>query len=466
VVFLDREKELRLLRSHLGRPGAGMFVLYGRRRIGKTALLDEALRGLPRAIYHVGTRSAAAEELAGISRALARGWGMPLLDAQPLASPEALVAVLESVREPSILALDEFPYLAESAPSLPGLLQASWDRNLSRGPLKLVFCGSSVSVMEGTFLSPRSPLFGRRTGQLRLGPLPPSALSQAFPWKPPELVELAAVFGTSPGVLARLNPSLDLAANLRGKVLTKGEPLYEEVPFLLREELREPRVYQSILSAIAGGARKFGEISSKAGLDRANLSRYLSSLSDLGMVERETPVCERLPDKSRKGLYRISDPFVATWFAFVHPYRDELERGNVDAVFEQEILPRLAQRLPQAVEPVIRDLIRSAGKEIVPFPVDALGRQWGAGSEFDLVALDREGRRAFVAEIKWSREKTDPRLLDDLRRRAEREPAFEGRALTPALISRSGFAGRRRAGKDERLIDLSGPHGRQLTRGK
>ncbi|MFZ5831579.1 MAG: AAA family ATPase, partial [Planctomycetota bacterium] len=154
--FIDRESELELLGRHLKRRGAGLFVVYGRRRIGKTALLEHAIGGVPRAAYHVGTRSTAAEEFGRLSGTLSRAWDAPLLAAQPLASSSALMAFLEGVAGPAVLVLDEFPFLVESDPSLPGGLQAAWDRRLSRGSLKLVVCGSSVGMMEETFLAPRS----------------------------------------------------------------------------------------------------------------------------------------------------------------------------------------------------------------------------------------------------------------------------------------------------------------------
>ncbi len=454
--FIDRENELGILRDHLKKPGASMFVLYGRRRIGKSALIGRLLEGLPRAAYHVATRSTTSDELARLSACLAVAWDIPLLEAQPLSSPAGLAALLESVREPSILVLDEFPYLAEGEPSLPGMLQASWDRRLSKGPLKLVFCGSSVSVMEGTFLSPRSPLYGRRTGQLRLGPLAAGCLKEAFRWKTPEIVELSALFGGVPGYLCRLNPELSLAENLREKVLRRGEPLYEEIPFLLREELREPRVYHSILAAMAGGARKFGEICSKAGLDRANLSRYLGTLSELGLVEREVPVTERKPDKSRNGLYRISDPFVATWFAFVHPYRDAIERGGPGPETMREILARVRDSMPRAVEPVLRGMLLDPPlSDFVPFRPAAAGRQWSREAEFDAVLLDEVRKNAFIAEFKWGSGRADPGLLDGLREKACREPAFAGMKLTFCAAARNGFSKRRKTSSDERLLDVS-----------
>ncbi len=455
MIFLDRESELSLLQDHLGRPGAGLFVLYGRRRIGKTGLLEQALAGRRRSAYHVGTRSTMTEELSRLSTTLAEAWEVPFLRAQPLRTSEALLAFLEGNDRPSILVLDEFPFLVESDPSLPGLLQASWDRKLSRSELKLVFCGSSIGIMQDTFFSSRAPLFGRRTGQLRLEPLPVRSLRRAVPWKAEEIVELAALFGCVPGYLQRLQSSQSLLTNLRRQVLRRGEPLYEEVPFLLREELREPRVYHAVLAAVAAGARKFGEISSKVGLDRANLSRYLAVLGELGLIEREVPVTESLPDKSRKGIYRIADPFVAAWFTFVHPYRDLLERGMVDEVVERFVRPQLASYLSHAVEPVLARLLRECASDLVPFPVAFAGRHWSPRTEIDIVLLDAERKRALVVEVKWTRAKVDDGLLEALRGRVQVDSAFAGLQCEYALIARGGFRRSRKMKRDGQLIPVS-----------
>ena len=438
--FLDRENELALLRDHLDRFGAGLFVLYGRRRIGKTELLRRALAGRSHAAYHVATRSTPVEELRRLSATLAREWDQPFLATQALTSSEALLAFLEGLKGPHILVFDEFPFLAESDPALPGLLQASWDRSLSKSDLKIVVCGSSVSMMEATFLAPRAPLFGRWTGQMRLGPLPVRALAQGFRGPPERIVEIAALFGGTPGYLQRLDPDRDLVQNLRRHVLARGEPLYEEIPFLLREEMREPRVYAAILATVAGGVTKFGEISSKVGLDRANLTRYLAVLDALGLVTREVPVTERRPDKSRKGLYRIAEPFVATWFALVHPFRDLLETGEIDRAWPR-VEERLKRMLPRAVEPVIRDLVRDTCAHLIPFDVAYAGRHWGAGSEFDAVFLDAERRQAFILEIKWTEQPVQVGLLDELKRKASLDPALARLERTCAVVSRSGFRG-------------------------
>jgi AAA+ ATPase superfamily predicted ATPase len=350
-----------------------------------------------------------------------------------------------------VLALDELPYLVESEPAFPGLLQAAWDARLSRTSLKIIVCGSSISMMESLFLSRQGPLFGRRTGQLQLGPLPAECLREAFAWQPAELIELAATFGGIPGYLARLDSALDLASNLEQRVLARGEPLYEEIPFLLREELREPHVYQALLSAIAAGATRFGELSSKVGLDRANLSRYLATLAELGLVQREVPITERAPEKSRKGRYRIADPFVSTWYAFVHPYRDRLERGRSKEVLEEEVRPRLRAWLGRAVEPVLVELLSRS--RFVDFDVAFHGRYWSPTVELDLVLLDRERRRAVIGEVKWGRRRVARAAIEDLRTRAARAPELRDLDITYTLVSRAGFSGTRDSRPDERFIE-------------
>jgi len=442
MVFVDRHQELEILGSHLDRPGASLFVLYGRRRVGKTALLRRAIADRPNVAYHVGTRSTPVEEFARLSATLADRWHNPLLAAQPLGSISAFCAFLESCsRTNAIIVLDEFPYLAETDSSLPGSLQALWDRSLSDGALKIVVCGSSITMMESTFFAAHAPLFGRRTGQMQLGPLPTRAVAELFPNRAPaEIVEIVALFGAIPGYLQRLTPELSPADNIRRNLVVPGEPLYEEVPFLLREELREPRVYAAILSVIAGGARKFGEISSKVGLDKANLTRYLSILASLGLVEREVPVTEVRPDKSRKGLYRVADPFVSTWYALVHPLRDRIEAGEGETLW-RDVATRIEQCLPHAVEPVVRDLFLETCSDRIPFEVAYRGRHWSNVAEYDAVYLDAERRRAFVVETKWGKNPVPASTLDELRRTVAADPSLAGFECTCAVLSRAGFAG-------------------------
>ncbi|MDY0003957.1 MAG: ATP-binding protein [Polyangia bacterium] len=467
-MFVNRAAELQFLLDHFERPGASLLVLWGRRRVGKTTLLREfasraGAHGHP-LLYHVGVRTTETEALLRLSDTLAQGFGDALLRIQPLTSWEAVFAYLSSRSQPFGLLIDEFPYLVESAPALPTKLQAAWDASLQHGQVKLVLCGSSVAMMEQTLLDRGAPLHGRRTGQWKVEPFSPAdvAALHAAQGVAPRLVpvlEAFAVLGGVPLYAGQHYPKRPLEETIKVSILTKGEPLYEEVPFLLRQELREPRVYQAILSALAGGATSFGELSSKTGLERANLTRYLAQLDTLGLLRREVPVTEPKPHKSRKGIYRIADPFVGFWYRFVYPNLDRLELGDAGVVLDSVVKPALPHFISQAIEPYLPSLfgprgIASLGAQ-VPFQPCYLGRHWSRKTELDLLLLSEDRRRGFVGELKWQGRAISPEAMADLRSRVAREETLRGVELTFALISRSGFTKTStRPLPDERYIDL------------
>jgi AAA+ ATPase superfamily predicted ATPase len=313
-------------------------------------------------------------------------------------------------------------------------------------------------MVERMALSRDAPLYGRRTGQWRLEPLSPwhlagfvkGALSSLIPWY--------AAFGGVPHYLVLLDPTRSLAENLFENAWTRGAPLYEEVPFLLREEFREPRVYFSILSAVASGAERFGEISSKTGLDRANLTRYLAELGEVGLLRRHVPVTERMPEKSRLGLHKVADPFTRFWFRFVHGNRDRIEMGDGRDVLRERVMPAMDAFVAPVAEDVARDLFcETSARDLVPFEPVFRGRYWSRSAELDVVLLDESRRRAFVAEVEWSKKTASASLLDDLRTRVARVPELATLDLTFALVSRTGNAARlgRRLHRDERFLSLA-----------
>lgn len=456
-MFVNREQEISFLNRLFERDGAQLVVVWGRRRVGKTALLQHFAQDR-RILYHVATLSTESLELERFSAQAAEFFQDALLAIQPLASWQAALSYLcdRARREPGSwgLVLDEFPYLVQASPRLPSLMQAAWDEHLKATQIKLILCGSSVTMMESTFFAPRAPLYGRRTGQWRVEPFGPVELGLMFPGKGlPDLVELYCILGGVPMYAERFSARAPLFDNIRDHILTKGEALYQEVPFLLREELREPRVYQSILAAMAGGASKFSELSSKTGLDRAHLTGYLGSLADLGLVAREVPVTERRPEKSRRGLYVILDPFVRFWYRFVYPNLSRLEIGQAEGVLRDVVAPGLPGYLGRCVETPIRELFRRGPlRRFVPFEPAYLGRHWSPTEEFDLVAMDSERSRAVVGEIKWSNTAAPARLAAQLLERIGSCKELQGVDVTPVLISRAGFRGDRRA--EASYVDL------------
>lgn len=457
--FVDREEELAFFGRAFSRKSAELLILFGRRRVGKTALLQQFVQksAMP-ILYHVAVQTTVKEELARFSSRLSDFFKDPLPTLHPFETwPGVLEYLGQRAREkPFGWVLDEMPYAVEGERSLPSLLQAAWDGALRRTGIKIVLCGSSIGMMEEIGILPTSPLFGRRTGQWKLEPLNPEALAELWPAKNlADALEVYGILGGCPLYATKFDPGLAVLDNIRDRILTKGEFLYDEVPFLLREEVRDARVYQAILASIALGARKFSELSSKTGLDRAHLTRYLSILAELGLVRREVPVTETLPHKSRKGLYRIEDPFVAFWYRYSFPHRDLLDMGKSQAVLDETVRPTLDSHLSTVLEPFIGSLFRSRWRRRVPFDPGPMGRYWSDKEELDWVILDRGRTKALVAEIKWTR---DPiggrRVLDDLRQRVLACEALRGLETTHAVIARAGFADRPRARPGEVFLDL------------
>lgn len=466
--FVDREAELSMLEEHYRAPGATLFVLYGRRRVGKTELLRR-FAAPRRHVFFVADQAPAPVQLGELSR---RTWALAHGEApEAFAFPswDALFRFMGQMAagEPLLVVLDEVPYLVESDRSMPSVLQRVWDESLRHTHLKLILCGSLVSFMERELLGHKSPLFGRRTGQYRLEPMTFRQASGFFHERSPEWrVAAYALFGGMPAYLALLSSEDDLESALIRHVLRKDGILFEEPRFLLTQELRQPAYYFALLAAIAGGSTRLNEIAQAARLpDRATASRYLDILRTMGLVEREVPVTELAPDRSRRGIYRIKDPFLRFWFRFVYPHRTELETAGPELVLERFIRPRLNEFVGQAFEEIARQHVRELARQgRLPFIPSRIGRWWDGIAEIDVVALSVEDGQLLVGEAKWWTSPVGLNVLEQLQRRAQeliaRSAAIWKKppALHYALFSRSGFTAElREHARRERvlLVDLS-----------
>lgn len=398
-MWLDRERELEALGGMAAGRRAEFVLLYGRRRVGKSELLDRFLRRAG------GVRLLARQEsellqLRRFSETLAAHLGDPVLARNPLTTWDAFFAYLaQRASRRFVVAIDEFPYLVAEDRSLPSILQAHWDDRLRKTPLFLVLCGSSIGMMED-LMGERSPIYGRRTGQMLLRPL---RFQDALPALGPlrQAVEAYAVFGGTPAYLLEYDRRHGLQTCLRDRVLEPTRFLYRDAEFVLRQEVREPRFYFSILHSIAKGHARLGEIVNDTGLDKGTAGKYLSVLSDLHLVEREVPVTEERPEKSRQGIYRLSDHFVRFWFRFVYPHIEAVERGRQDLLLKETILPGLPDFVAPVFERVAREAVEILGDAgRLPFRPERLGRWWDRNTGIDLLAL---GEGAFLAvEVKWS----------------------------------------------------------------
>jgi AAA+ ATPase superfamily predicted ATPase len=344
--------------------------------------------------------------------------------------------------------MDEFSYLVKEDETIPSVFQTVVDDVLDGTAISLILLGSSISMMEEGVLSYDSPLYGRRTGQWRLEPLSFADMAPFFPtYDIDTRIQAYSVLGGIPAYLEQFDPDRSLLDNVEASVLSKGEFLYEEPEFLLRQELREPATYMAILEAIASGCTRVTEIANEIGRDASGLSRYLQNLTRLALVERETPVTD--PDS--RGLYRLTDDFLRFWFRYVAPNQGTLEQGRTEPVRAS-----IAETLPAHTSRTFEDVCRQAVQSpAFPVACSRVGRWWYDGEEVDIVGLAPQSETLVLGECKWTDRAVGPELLDDLEA-VTPEIRWHGseRTVRYALFARSGFTETMRSLDDER-DDLS-----------
>ncbi len=274
-MFIDRERELAFLERVWTSDRAELLVVYGRRRVGKTALLRTFCAERSQTFW-VASLSSEALLRQSFTQAV---WATthperPEPGFTYATWPRAFEALADlALTQRHVVVLDEFPYLVHAEGSVPSVLQQVWDERLQHTRLLLILCGSHIGMMEQEVLLYRAPLYGRRTGQIRLRPLPLRAATAFFPrYTPVEQIEAYAVLGGIPAYLGQFDDRVPLLTNIEHHIVAMDSYLYLEPQFLLREELREPHNYFAILQAIAQGRTRLNEIAQATGLGRQPVS--------------------------------------------------------------------------------------------------------------------------------------------------------------------------------------------------
>ncbi len=413
--FIDRVGELSVLEDRYRSNRAEFIVIYGRRRVGKTALILKFLEG-KRGIYLLARETSETENLKRFSQKIAEYFNDSFLLKNPFRSWDAFFEYLAKINERFIVAIDEFPYLVKANPALPSILQEYWDTKLRNTRLFLIICGSAISMME-RLLGYKSPIYGRRTAQLRLKPLGFFQIRDFLPrysWE--DLVKVYGILGGNPAYLLEFDDRLSVEQNLL-RYFRVDSILYQDALFILREELEDPRNYFAIIEAIARGRNTLGEIVNETGLDRGLVGKYLSVLRELDVVRRDVPITESY--KSRKGRYFISDFYFNFWFRFVYPNADLIESGNGDLLLDV-VMEDLNQYLGYVFEEVAKQFLMELNKRnLLPFKFLKIGRWWHKGEEIDVVGLNERERKALFVEVRWSELKNAQRILRDLERKSE-----------------------------------------------
>jgi len=454
--FLNRSDELAELHRRMDGNSAELLVIYGRRRMGKTELLAH-LAASVRSLYYEATNSVAADQLADLTVQLARSSGSDLLARQPLTRWEAALAALGEFvgTQRTLVVLDEFQHLAVQSPELETVLSRWWRTTGRKLPIVLVLAGSELSFFEDSVLA--GQLYGRRTGQLRLGPFAARQAALFHPaYTPEDCVRVYSVCGGVPYYLERFSDDRPLAEHLLTEIFLRTGLLHDEAELMLRQSIADPSNHIAVLRAIAQGHNRNNEISQHTRLVAAHVAKILDSLERLDLVERLRPITSS--PRAKKTSYAIRDQFLRFHYRFVEPAKSELRtRALAEAYLTDRVLPQLDGHASHAWEDICREFVRDSAPG-----VSAVGRWWGQvptgegrrteQREIDILALDAAGVPTVAGMCKWTLERVDfdeLNLLDRLLTQLE----VPGPAPQRYLFSRTGFSRRLRdhAESDPRL---------------
>lgn len=439
-MFIGREREINALEKMYKSDKFEFVVIYGRRRVGKTAIINRFLDG-KKSVYFTGVESNAKQNLENFSKSVIEyGSGGIKAETSFSSFQTALEYVFElAQKERLVLAIDEYPYVARSSKSLASTLQLLIDKYKDSSKLMLILCGSSMSYMEDNVLAYKAPLYGRRTAQMKVLPFDFEETCRYFKkFSDEDKALIYGIVGGTPQYLLQIDDSLSVEENIKNTFLNPISFLYEEPVNLLKQEVREPAVYTAIITAIAAGASRMSEISGKVGESTNVCSVYIKNLISLGIVQKETPYGEKA---SRKSVYSVKDNMFGFWYRFVLGNNSIISRGAADLVYR-----RIEPKLPDYMGKVFEDICKQyLWKQLLtgkcPVEFLSLGRWWGNDpalkrqAEIDIMG-EQDKDTALFAECKWTNEKVGLNILETLLKRSE---LFSYGNVHLYLFSKSGF---------------------------
>ena len=438
-MFIGREREVAALDRLYESNKFEFAVIYGRRRVGKTALINHFIDN-KEAIYFMGVESNEKQNLENFSKSIIEYSSGIEAETSFLSFQAALEYVFKlAEKKRLILAIDEYPYVARSSKSLASTLQLLIDKYKDTSKLMLILCGSSMSYMEDEVLAYKSPLYGRRTAQMKIFPFSFDEACRYLKNYSDEDKALAyGIVGGTPQYLLQMDDRLSIEDNIKNTYLNPISFLYEEPTNLLKQEVREPAIYTAIITAIAVGASRMSDISNKVGEDSNICANYLKSLINLGIVKKETPYGEKT---SRKSIYSIEDNMFRFWYRFVPNNNSVIMRGAADIVYRR-IEPQLSEYMGAVFEEICKQYLWKLllnGNSPVEF--SELGRWWGNDpiekkqTEIDIMG-EQDKKTALFGECKWTNEKVDLGVLETLIKRSN---LFSYVNVHLYLFSKSGF---------------------------
>lgn len=441
--FINREKELAFLEKEYREKRSSFVVIYGRRRIGKTALIRQFIKDKP-GMYFLASEEMESQNIANFKDTLREFTANPLLEKDLNFSWDHLFEVFAQSKNDvkRIMVIDEFQYLGKVNKAFPSIFQRAWDTWLEKENVMVILCGSLINMMESQTLSYSSPLYGRRTGQIKMKQLDYRHFKDFFHGKTEtELIEYYAVTGGVPKYIEIFNKEEDIFSAIRANVLNPQHFLYEEPVFLLEKELGEIGSYFSIIKTIAHGNHKLSKIAAILQVPQSNLTRYIQTLIDLDLLERQVPVTEANPARSKQGLYFIKDYFILFWFRFVYPYRGHIEMEDIAYVMERIRRNFIDNHVSYVFEWVCQQKMWELNvEEKLPFRFMKIGRWWNKNTEIDIAALSEETGEIILGECKYTETPVGVKLFYQLLEKANQvEWRKKDRRTYYIIFGKSGF---------------------------
>ena len=423
-MFYCREQELNKLNKRYNDGKFECVVIYGRRRVGKTALINEFCKDKP-AIMFSALNSTSSENLEALSKSIyqyknpdSTGESAPIYPDYDAALQE-ITKLAESER--LIFVIDEYPYLAKAEKSISSRLQHIIDHIWQQGKLFVILCGSSMSFMEYQVLGYESPLYGRRTAQFKIQALTYKEIVAFNPKLTAEQQSLIyGITGGIPHYINKLHVTDSIDAALLENLFDSSGYLFEEPENLLKQELREPAVYNSIITAIAGGASRANEISTKVGIESAKCAKYINVLLDLGILKRETPITEK---EGKKTIYSIGDNFFRFWYRFVPRNMTAIQTGRITQLYDKAVKKHFSDYMGLVFEQMCREYLLNYADDL-PIDISDAAQWWGTDSktrkeiQIDIVGTPAESKEYIIGSCKYRNEKIGVDELELIRQYA------------------------------------------------
>ena len=420
-MFVGRTREVETLQDEYDKNESSFVVIYGRRRVGKTTLIKEFIKD-KKSIYFLANEEIEKENQKNLQQGLSESLNIEYIKDVNFNNWEGLFKLIPDCtsnnNEKLIIIIDEFQYLCMVNKAFPSIFQRIWDENLKNKNIMVIICGSYMSMMEALTLSYNSPLYGRRTAQIKLAPLTFEETKGFYnDLTLEEEILRYSITGGVPKYIEIFKNYDNLFKSIEKNILRKDSFLYEEPNFLLKNEVEKPMTYFSILKCIAAGNHKMGNISSHLSIPSATTGKYLHTLRQLDIIEREVPVTEDNPEKSKKGLYYIKDNFIEFWFKFIFPYNTYLEMDKYQYVLNIIERNLIDNHTAFVFEKVCSELLWNLK---LPFELLKVGRWWDGNDEIDVVGINSFENSIIFGECKFWNKKIGMNILISLKEKAKK----------------------------------------------